>query len=132
MKNFSKKLLLILVALMPCFQTTVMADGQTDPLDIPVGPKPVPNPVPPRSRARSRNIEMSPICSYYNGEVSIYVDSNIVSISATVIRLDDNMQWSGAGLSNTLTFAVSDDPGTYLLMFTLSDGKSYYGEYTLY
>lgn len=134
MKKFSKKFLLILLALLPCFQTSVIANTGDDPDVIPVkpgsNPNPNPNPVPPRSR--SRNIEVPPACFYFNGEVSIMAETNIASISASVIRLSDNMEWSGAGLGNTLSFIVSTEPGTYLLMLTLSDGKSYYGEYTLY
>lgn len=133
MKNFRKKFLLVLLALMPCFQTIVMAgfpDGE--PEEIPVSPKPVPNPNGPRSRSRARYIEVSPECYYYNGEVSIYADSSITSISASVTRLDDNMQWTETSISNTLTMVVSTDPGTYLLTLTLSDGKTYIGEYTLY
>lgn len=137
MKNLSKKLLLILVALLPCFQPSVMAvtGGEPDVIPIKPGtnPNPNPDPIPPRSRARSRNtIEVAPSCFYYNGEVSILAGSDIASINASVIRLDDNMEWSGAGMGNTLSFMVSTEPGTYLLMLTLSDGKSYYGEYTLY
>ena len=134
MKNFSKKFLLVLLALMPCFQTLVEASSKGGaPEEIPVKPNNNPNPVPnPRPRSRARYIEVSPECYYYNGEVSIYADSSITSISASVTRLDDNMQWTETSISNTLTMVVSTDPGTYLLTLTLSDGKTYIGEYTLY
>lgn len=55
----------------------------------------------------------------------------MTSISATVTRLSDNAQWSDSSSSNTLQIAVSTDADTYSLDFTLSDGNSYYGEYTL-
>ena len=136
MKNYSKKLLVVLLALLPCFQTAVMAGGfdESDPVYIPTQEKPNPNPGQgPRSRARARfTIEESLVCQYYNSEVTIMADSSIVYITAQVGRLDDNQSWSNAGAGDTLVIAVSDDPGTYILTFTLSNGKSYYGEYTLY
>ena len=139
MKNYSKKILVVLLALLPCFQTVIMADGFESPEDIPVKPVPQgqdPNPIPtpgPRSRARARYlIEESLVCQYYNSEVTIMADSSITYISAQVVRLDDNATWSNCGAGETLVIAVSNDPGTYVLTFTLSNGKSYYGEYTLY
>ena len=59
-------------------------------------------------------------------------DSTITFISAQVLRVEDNVSWSGAAMDDTLVFGVSTDPGTYILMLTLSNGKSYYGEYILY
>jgi len=137
MKNLSKKLLVMLLAILPCFESLVMANTGGEPDVIPIkpgtSPNPNPNPQPPRARSRSRNnVEVLPECFYYNGEVSIVAGSNIASISASVIRVNDNMEWSSAGMGNTLSFVVSTEPGTYVLMLTLSDGKSYYGEYTLY
>lgn len=135
MKNYSKKLLVVLLALLPCFQTAVMAGGfdDPDPEEIPVKQTPTPTPAGPRSRARARyTIEESLVCQYYNSEVTIMADSSIVYITAQVVRLDDNQSWSNSGAGDTLVIAVSDDPGTYILTFTLSNGKSYYGEYTLY
>lgn len=141
MKNYSKKLLVILLALLPCFQTAVMAGGFDDPEpeDIPVKPipqgqDPTPNPAPgPRLRARARYIvEDMPDCQYCNGEVSIEADSSVTFITAQVIRLDDNQEWNDAGMGDSLVMSVSTEPGTYLLSFTLSNGKSYYGEYILY
>ncbi|MBO4561639.1 MAG: hypothetical protein J5705_06710 [Bacteroidaceae bacterium] len=75
---------------------------------------------------------MAPSCFYYNGEVSIEAGSGVAFISATITRLDDNMQWSDSSVGNTLVISVSEEPGTYLLNLTLSDGSSYYGEYSLY
>lgn len=141
MKNYSKKLLVVLLVLLPCFQTVVMAGGFDDPDPVPIplsgtpnpNPNPDPNPGGIRSRARARyTIEESLESQYYNGEVTIMADSSIVYITAQVVRLDDNQSWSNAGAGDTLVIAVSDDPGDYILTFTLSNGKSYYGKYTLY
>ena len=135
MKNYSKKILVVLLALLPCFQITVKAgeSGDPDPQTIPVRPKPNPNPNPGGHRSRARySIEETLECEYYNSEVTIMADSTIDYISASVVRLDDNQSWSNAGAGDTLVIQVSNEPGTYLLTFTLSNGKSYYGEYTLY
>lgn len=72
-----------------------------------------------------------PECYYLNGCVYIICDSSITSISATVTRLSDNAQWSGSNMYNTLRLAVSSDADTYRLEFSLSDGSTYYGEFTL-
>lgn len=137
MKNYSKKILVVLLALLPCFQTVVMAGGfdDPDPQEIPVKQKPSPNPDPNPGGHRSRGrfiIEETVVCQYYNSEVTIMADSSITYISAQVVRLDDNTTWSNAGVGDTLVIAVSNEPGIYVLTFTLSNGKSYYGEYTLY
>ena len=141
MKNYSKKCLVVLLALLPCFQTIVMASGfdGDDPEPIPVtqtpnpNPNPDPNPGGVRSRARARFIIKEELaCQYYNSEVTIMADSTITYITAQVVRMDDNATWSNAGAGDTLVISVSNDPGTYILTFTLSNGKSYYGEYTLY
>lgn len=135
MKNYSKKILVVLLALLPCFQSVVMAGGfdDPDPELIPVKQTPTPTPNGPRSRARARyTIEESLVCQYYNSEVTIMADSTITYITAQVVRLDDNATWNNAGAGDTLVIPVSNEPGTYVLTFTLSNGKSYYGEYTLY
>lgn len=133
MKNIGKKILVVLLSLLPCFQTQVVAMSNDEPIDIPIGQKPTAPPTPPRARSRARNtIEVAPSCFYYDGEVSIEAGSNVAFISATVTRLDDNMQWSDSSVGNTLVISVSTEPGTYLLTLTLSDGRSYYGEYSLY
>jgi len=138
MKNFSKKLLLVLLAVLPCFQTSTMAktgeDGG-DPDTIPVKEWPGTSHQPgPRLRAprRGNTVVTTPECYYYNGEVSIYARSEITAISATVERVDDNAQWYGSCTDSELTFTVSSEPGDYILTLTLSDGTSYYGEYSLY
>ena len=75
---------------------------------------------------------ITPFCYYQNGYVYIIGDNSVTSISGTVTRLSDNAQWSNSSSSNTLQIAVPTDPATYRLTFTLSDGSSYYGEYTLF
>lgn len=134
MKNYSKKILVVLLALLPCFQTSIMAGGfdESDPVYIPTQETPNPKPSP-RPRARARfTIEGTLICQYYDSEVTIMADSTITYITAQVVRLDDNATWNNAGAGDTLVIPVSNEPGTYVLTFTLSNGKSYYGEYTLY
>lgn len=134
MKNFVKKFLLVLLALLPCFQTSLMAagDGDPDPEEIPV--KPVPNPNnKPRARARARfAVENGPACYYYQGEVSIEAESGISFITATITRIEDNESWTNSAMGDTLIINVSEAPGTYILTFTLSNGQSYIGEYYLY
>ena len=134
MKNFAKKFLLFLLALLPCFQTSLMAagDGDPDPEEIPV--KPVPNANnKPRARARARfAVENGPACYYYQGEVSIEAESGISFITATVTRIEDNESWTNSAMDDTLIINVSEAPGTYILTFTLSNGQSYIGEYYLY
>lgn len=121
-----------MLALLPCFQTGLMADP-TEPDSIPI--KPVgsqPGPLPgPRLRAPRRGDVSTPECYYYNGEVSIYA-SDVTYINATVTRMDDNAQWSGYSMDEALSFAVSTEPGVYILTLTLSNGQSYIGEYTVY
>ena len=134
MKNFAKKFLLFLLALLPCFQTSLMAagDGDPDPEEIPV--KPVPNANnKPRARARARfAVENGPACYYYQGEVSIEAESGISFITATITRIEDNESWTNSAMGDTLIINVSEAPGTYILTFTLSNGQSYIGEYYLY
>ena len=70
MKNNVKKLLVVLLALLPCFQTSVMAGGfdDPDPEPIPIKENPSINPGGgPRSRARARYTIEVPACQYYNG-----------------------------------------------------------------
>lgn len=132
MKNFVKKFLLVLLALLPCFQTSLMAagDGDPDPELIPVKPNTEINP---RPRARARfTVENGPVCYYYQGEVSIEAESGISFITATVTRIEDNESWTDSVMDDTLIINVSEDPGTYILTFTLSNGQSYIGEYYLY
>ena len=76
-----------------------------------------------------RSIE--PDCYYLDGYVYIMCYNGVTSISATVTRLSDNSQWSNSSNSNTLQIAVPITEGTYHLSFSLSDGNSYYGDYSL-
>ncbi len=78
---------------------------------------------------RPRSIE--PECYYLDGYVYIIGDSSVTSISGTVTRLSDNMQWSNSCTGNALQIAVPTDAGSYHLTLSLSDGSSYYGDYTL-
>lgn len=76
-----------------------------------------------------RSVE--PDCYYLDGYVYINCDNSVTSISGTVIRLSDNAQWSNSSNRNTLQIPVPTSEGTYRLSFSLSDGSSYYGEYSL-
>lgn len=132
MKSFSKKLFVVMLALLPCFQDSfIYADGRPDPIPIKEKPGVGPNP---RPRARARYIveNEDPICTYCDGEVTIQAEVGITQISATVTRIEDNATYSDTSFGDTLILSVSTDPGTYVLTFTLSNGKSYIGEYTLY
>lgn len=112
-----------------------MAMRENNPVEIPVTPNNPPNPISipnPRPRSRAHYVVSTPVCYYYEGEVSIEAGSNIESITTTITRLEDNVQYTNAVSGNVLTIQVSEDPGTYILQFTMSDGTGYHGEYTLY
>ena len=132
MKNFVKRVLVVMMVALPCFQTNAWAGDI--PEDIPVIPDPTNNSggAGPRSRARARYIEVGPTCTYFEGEVTIQADSSVTFINASVERLEDNTVWTDASMSDTLIMSVTDEPGTYILTFTLSNGKSYIGKYILY
>lgn len=131
MKYFSKKLFVVMLALLPCFQDSFIYADSGEP--IPIKEKPGNGPFPrPRSRARYIVENEDPVCTYYDGEVTIQAEIGITQISATVTRLEDNVTYSDTSFGDTLILSVSTDPGTYVLTFTLSNGKSYIGEYTLY
>ena len=129
MKNYLKRVLVVMIVLLPCFQTSVWAGDEPDEIPIKGDPNPGPRN---RARGRSFNYETTPACYYFNGEVSIQADSSVTFINASVERLEDNAVWTDAGMGDTLIMSVTDEPGTYILRFTLSNGKSYIGEYTLY
>lgn len=74
---------------------------------------------------------IKPECYYLDGYVYIVGDASVTSISGTVTRISDNMQWSDSSTSNVLQIAVSSDAGSYHLTFKLSDGSSYHGDYIL-
>lgn len=131
MKELTKKLFLILLAMLPCFATSVMAeDGTLDDLEeIPLKT----DPPSPRPRARSGSVitVAAPECYYYNGIVSISAGDDIYYINATVTRIEDNQQWNGSSAGNELFINVSTESGTYILELTLSNRMTYYGEYNL-
>lgn len=121
MEKLVKRTLVSLLAFMPFLSINVAAaDVKSD--SIPINPIYSGN-------MRPRSIE--PECCYMNGYVYIIGDSSVTSISGTVTRIGDNMQWSDSSTSNTLQIAVPTVAGSYHLTFTLSDGSSYYGDYTL-
>lgn len=128
MKNFVKKAMVAVMVLLPCFQTNAWASGE--PEDIPVVPDPNANSggVVPRARARARYV-VEPICTYFEGEVTIEAGSGITFINAQIVRAEDNVTWSDTCVGDTLIMSVTDEPGTYYLTFTLSNGKSYMGKY---
>ena len=131
MKNFVKRVLVVMMVVLPCFQTNAWAGGEPD--NVPVVPDPnTSQGGGPRARARAHYIYEVPACSYFEGEVTILAPENIDGITASVVRVEDNMMWSDSDMGNMLTISVSTDPGTYILTFTLSNGRKYYGEYTLY
>ena len=121
MEKLLKRTLLVIMALLPSLSVPVMASSD-EPDDIPLRPA---NP----EHLQPRSIE--PECYYQDGYVYIIGSTNVTSISATVTRLSDNVQWSNSSTSNTLQIAVPTDAGTYRLELSLSDGNSYYGDYIL-
>ena len=128
MKNFVKKAMVAVMVLLPCFQTNAWAIGE--PEDIPVVPDPNANSggANPRARARARYI-VEPICTYFEGEVTIEAGNGITFINAQIVLAEDNVTWSDTCVGDTLIMSVTDEPGTYYLTFTLSNGKSYMGKY---
>ena len=99
-----------------------------DPNLIPI--KPVPGPGT-GHEPRIRSVVQDPECYHYDGVVYIYADGSVTAITATVTRIGDNLSWSGSGNSNTLTISASSAIGVYLLELTLSDGRSFIGEYII-
>lgn len=89
----------------------------------------------PRARAprlnMTRTTASTPAGYYNNGIVYIEAGENISYISATVTRLEDNVQWSKTAAGNSISIQTSTDQGTYYLELTLSNGAYYYGEFTL-
>ena len=101
-----------------------------DPNFIPIKQAPSPNPNP-GHEPRIRSFVQNPECYHYDGAVYIYADATITFITATITRIGDNLSWSGSGNSNTLTLSASSAIGVYLLKLTLSDGRSFIGEYII-
>ena len=101
-----------------------------DPNLIPIKPAPSPNPNPcPAPRIRS--VVQDPECYHYDGVVYIYADATVTFISATITRIGDNLTWTGSASSNTLSITASSAIGVYRLELTLSDGRSFIGEYMI-
>lgn len=118
-----KRTLLLALALLPCFSFFNVSaqnpsQGPGEPIHI-------------ESEGHLRPRSIEPECYYLNGSVFIIGTSSVTFISATVTRLSDNMQWSDSSTSSSLQITVPTTAGTYHLELTLSDGSSYYGEYTL-
>ena len=122
MDKLIKRTLVFLLAVTPCFLSEDVRAACDDPLEI----EPIDSSgevINPRS--------IAPECYYQDGYVYIVADSSVTSIIGTVTRLSDNAQWSNNSTGSTLQIAVPTNPATYRLTFTLSDGSSYYGDYTL-
>ena len=99
-----------------------------DPNEIPIKPAPSPGG---DHMPRIRSVVQDPQCYHYDGVVSIYADSTVTFINATITRIGDNLTWSGSASSNTLTLSASSAIGVYRLELTLSDGRSFIGEYII-
>ena len=129
MKNFVKKAMVAVMVLLPCFQTNAWAGGEPEEIPIVPGANTDPgNNNTPRARARARYI-VEPVCTYFEGEVTIEAGNGITFINAQIVRAEDNVTWSDTCVGDTLIMSVTDEPGTYYLTFTLSNGKSYMGKY---
>ena len=180
MKKNMKKLLVIVMALMPSLSILAMNPSGfsivPDPDDIPIVPPSDPFPGPrimsvdgiddnaggpidlglggvrPRNRQdidpnlipikplpspgtghepRIRNTVQEPECYHYDGVVYIYADATVTFITATITRIGDNLTWTGSASTNTLSISVSAAIGVYRLELTLSDGRSFIGEYII-
>ena len=99
-----------------------------DPNEIPIKPAPGSDT---GHMPRIRSVVQEPECYHFDGVVYIEADNSITYINATVTRYDDNLVWSNASNTNTLSITASADSGTYLLELTLSDGRSFIGEYII-
>ena len=99
-----------------------------DPNEIPIKPCPGPGD---DHRPRFRSVAQDPQCYRYDGVVYINADSTVTFISATVTRIGDNLTWTGSASTNTLSISASSAIGVYRLELTLSDGRSFIGEYII-
>ena len=118
-----RRTLAFVLALLPCFVfSSVIASAANPEEGRPIM-------VERADHVHPRSIEVD--CYYLNGSVYITADASVTSISATVTRLSDNAQWSNSNNGYTLQIAVPTDAGAYRLELSLSDGSSYYGDYTL-
>jgi len=126
-----KCLFLILLALLPSFPILISADDDNPQPGNSIDVKPHPGVKIKRPRSRSINVVVAPECFYYNGIVTIIAPEDITSISAEVECFDDGQIWTDSIAGNVLLMNVSSESGTYGLLLTLSDGNSYYGEYSI-
>lgn len=124
MRTKAFRLIVMFMALLPSFSQSNAAGAENDA----AGSN---RPIVIRSTGTHPPRSIEPECYYQDGYVYIVGGSGITSISATVTRQSDNVQWSGSSTGNTLQIAVSTDSDTYSLFLTLSDGSSYYGDYEL-
>ena len=153
MKKNMKKLLVIVMALMPSLSILAMNPSGfsivPDPDEIPIVPPSNPTPRPRQDidpnlipikpapspgtghEPRFRSSVQDPQCYHYDGVVSIYADSTVTFITATITRIGDGLLWSGSASTNTLSISVSSAIGVYRLELTLSDGRSFIGEYII-
>ena len=153
MKKNMKKLLVIVMALLPSLSILAMNPSGfsivPDPDDIPIVPPSDPTPLPRQDidpnlipikplpspgtghEPRFRSVVQDPECYHYDGVVYIYADSTVTFISASITRIGDNLTWTGSDYSNTLTISASAAIGVYRLELTLSDGRSFIGEYVI-
>ena len=153
MKTNMKKLLVIVMALMPSLSILAMNPSGfsivPDPDDIPIVPPSNPTPRPRQDidpnlipikplpspgtghEPRIRSVIQDPECYHYDGVVYIYADCTVTFITATITRIGDNLTWTGSASTNTLSISASSAIGVYLLELTLSDGRAYIGEYII-
>lgn len=125
-----KSLFLILLALLPSFPILISADDDNPQPGIPINMRPSGIKIK-RPRSRSINVVFAPECFYDNGMVTITAPDDITSICAEVECFDDGQIWTDSIAGNVLLMNVSSESGTYGLLLTLSDGNSYYGEYSI-
>ena len=153
MKTNMKKLLVIVMALLPSLSILAMNPSGfsivPDPDDIPIIPPSDPTPRPRQDidpnlipikplpspgtghEPRFRSVVQDPECYHYDGVVYIYADSTVTFISASITRIGDNLTWTGSDYGNTLTISTSAAIGVYRLELTLSDDRSFIGEYVI-
>ena len=153
MKTNMKKLLVIVMALLPSLSILAMNPSGfsivPDPDDIPIIPPSDPTPRPRQDidpnlipikplpspgtghEPRFRSVVQDPECYHYDGVVYIYADSTVTFISASITRIGDNLTWTGSDYGNTHTISTSAAIGVYRLELTLSDGRSFIGEYVI-
>lgn len=81
-------------------------------------------------QGRPRSIVFPPYCYFSNGYLHVIGGKNITSIKTEVIRLDDNAKWNVSESDCTQILYITEEQGDYSIKLTLSDGMTYYGQYT--